>query len=175
MKSLLNIFFAFLLCLLCVGTSQAQTAKADKKAQKAADLKRIIDGKNFIFKANMAMPQGGANIQLTSSYDLKLANDTLVAFLPYYGVAYSAPYNPTEGGIKFTSTKFDYAVTQKKNGNFEISIKPLDLQPRAPSDVQKIFLTISAGGWANLQIINFNRQSISFSGTVEEVKPKPAS
>ncbi len=196
MKNVLNIFFALAFCIFCTGTAMAQNTKADKKAVQIAELKRIIDTKNYIFKATTALPtptpglqiSGGnmgpnsiANqlssgmINLTGSYDVKLANDTLTAFLPYYGQAFSAPYNnTTDGGITFTSTKFDYKVTQKKNGTFEILIKPQDLAARAPSDVQRMVLTVSEGGWANLQIILVTRQRIAFSGTVEELKPQQA-
>jgi hypothetical protein len=123
---------------------------------------------------NIANALNGSSISLTSSYDLKLSNDTLTAYLPYYGVAYTAPpMSTTEAGVKFTTTKFDYRVTEKKNGTVEVFFKPLDLQPRAPSDVQRMTLSVSEGGYANLQITLLNRQPITFTGTVEEVKSKP--
>lgn len=196
MKKLFNIFCAIVICSFCVGTSVAQSTKAEKKAEKTAELKRIVNGKSYVFKANFAMPMGSASVQmigssmpmnnianamsgapisLTGTYDLKLSNDTLTAFLPYYGVAYSAPINTTEGGVKFTTTKFDYTVTEKKNGIIQILFKPLDLQSRAPSDVQRMILTVSEGGYANLQITLLTRQQISFSGILEEIKPQKAS
>nr|WP_294794752.1 DUF4251 domain-containing protein [uncultured Mucilaginibacter sp.] len=189
MKSLLNISCALLVCFFSIGPSAAQTTKAEKKAQKIADLKRIVDSKNYVFKANFAQPMSGssiptsslsmgasgASIPLTSTYDLTLSNDTLTAYLPYYGVAYTAPLNPQEGGVKFTTTKFDYTVTEKKNGNIQILFKPLNLQPRAPSDVVRMQLTVSESGYANLQLTLLNRQPISFSGTLEEIKPKKTS
>jgi hypothetical protein len=197
MKKLLNIFYAILICSFCVGTSVAQTTKAEKKAEKAADLKRIVNGKSYVFRANFALPMGNASVRvsglsmgpnnianamngsavpLTSTYDLTLSNDSLTAFLPYYGVAYTAPpMGTTEGGVKFTTTKFDYKVTEKKNGNIEIFFKPTNLEPRAPSDVQRMTLTVSEGGFANLQITLLNRQPISYTGTLEEIKPKKTS
>jgi len=197
MKKLSNIFYALLVFLFCVGTGAAQTTKAEKKAQKAEELKRIINEKTFVFKANSAMPTPIASMQVSgslppnsilnqlnsgmisltgASYDVKFSNDSLTAFLPYYGQAYSAPYNsPAESGIKFTSTKFDYKVTQTKKGNLEILIIPHDLSGRSPSDVQRMMLTVSEGGWANLQITLLTRQRISFSGTIEEIKTRPTS
>ena len=155
---------------------QGQTTKADKKAAKAADLKRIVDGKSYVFRVNQALPMSGQMINLTSSYyDLKLANDSLTAFLPYYGVSYSAPLNPTEGGIKFTTTKFENKVTIKKNGNIQINLKPKDLGTRPPKDVAYMVLTVSPGGYTSLQVISINRQLISFTGMLEEVKPKTVS
>lgn len=189
MKKLSNIFYALLVCLFCAGTSAAQTTKLQKKAEKVAEIKRIVDGRNFIFKANFAMPlsassipagslsmgSNSAAISLSSNYDLTLSHDTLAAFLPYYGVAYSAPLDSREGGIKFTTTKFDYDVKEKKNGNIEVLFKPIGLNPRVPSDAQKLMLIVSPGGYADLRVILLNRQSISFTGTIEEIKPKKAS
>ena len=173
MKNILRIT-GILLIIICSLSVSAQTTKADKKAAKAADLKRIVDGKSYVFKVNQAMPMSGQMINLTSSfYDLKLANDTLTAFLPYYGVAYSAPIDQTEGGIKFTTTKFENKVTFKKNGNIQINLKPKDLGTRPPKDVVYMILTVSPGGYASLQVISVNRQSISFTGMLEEVKSNP--
>lgn len=194
MKNAFNIFFVTAFCLLFVGTAMSQTTKADKKAAQIAELKRLVTSKNYIFRATTAQPTIIAGVQisggsmapnsianqlnsgmvnLTSSYDVKIANDTLSAYLPYFGQAFSAPYNnTTEGGIKFTTKKFDYTVTEKKNGRLEIVIKPQDLNPRAPSDVQRMLLSVSEGGWANLQVILLTRQRITFSGRLEEIKPQ---
>ena len=48
---------------------------------------------------------GYRSIYLSPYYYLKVSKDTVVAYLPYFGRAYTAPADPTEGGIKFTSTK----------------------------------------------------------------------
>ena len=194
MKNILNIFYAIIVAVFCIQSSFAQATKAEKKAEKIAELKRLITSKSYVFQARMAMPMASnasvqvsgalmpnmgnvindSSVPLTSSYDLKLSNDTLTAYLPYFGVAYSAPApGTTEGGVKFTSTKFDYKVTEKKNGTFEIFFKPLDLQPRAPSDVQRMTLSVSEGGYASLQITLLNRQPITFTGSLGEVKLKP--
>lgn len=173
MKNIIKII-SVLLIVVSTLSVQAQNTKADKKAAQAADLKRLIDSKKYKFIANQAYPMGGNMINLTSSnYDLKLANDTLTAFLPYYGVAYSAPVNAIDGGIKFTTTKFDYKVVQKKNGSYEINIKLNNADVRGSGDVNKMFLTVSPGGYASLQVISTNRQGISFSGWLQEIKSKP--
>jgi hypothetical protein len=59
--------------------------------------------------------------------------DTINAYLPFYGKAYSIPYGSNEGGIKFTSTDFNYTLTPKKKGSWDITIIPKDYR-----DVQQI-------------------------------------
>jgi hypothetical protein len=127
--------------------------------------KSWVDAKNYVFIAQLALPQGGATRPLTSVYDLTVRPDSIISFLPFFGRAYSAPIGQTDGGIKFTSTKFDYK-SQKRKGKWEISIRPGDA-----SDVQQIYLTIFENGSANLQINSINKQPISFTGYVKEGLP----
>ena len=131
------------------------------QSDKEVRTRELITSGNFIFKAQTALPSGGQAIQLTSTYDLSISKDTIVAYLPYYGRAYSAPVGSAEGGIKFTSSKFDYKIKERKKGGWEIIINPKDER-----EVQQIYLTISSSGYANLQVINTNRQPISFNGYI---------
>ncbi|MFI5129541.1 MAG: DUF4251 domain-containing protein [Chitinophagales bacterium] len=131
------------------------------------EIKRIVESQSYVFKAQMANPQGAMSRQLTSEYDLTVTKETVVSFLPYFGRAYVAPANPAEGGIKFSSSKFDYKQSHKGK-SWRITISPKD----AP-DVQQLYMDIFDNGRATLQVISTNRQTISFNGYVEENKAKP--
>ena len=102
--------------------------------------------------------------QLSTDYDVKFFGDSIVAYLPYFGRAYSVPYGG-EGGINFTSTQFEYKAKPRKKGGWDISIKPKDTR-----DVRELNFTISETGSANLQVSSNNRQPISFQGHVVERK-----
>ena len=102
----------------------------------------------------------GRVVQLTSLYDLKVSGDSMIAQLPYFGRAYSAPINPSDNGINFTSVTFDYQVAFRKK-RWEISIKPKD----APN-VNEMNLIIYSNGRASLQVTSNNRQPISFDGVL---------
>lgn len=128
-------------------------------------LQQIVEEQNFIFKARQAIPMQGKNISLTSDYDVKLSNDTLEVYLPYFGRAYTAPFNTNEGGIKFKATQFEYTVNPKKNKSLDVIIKPINVNN---PDVRGIALYFNfyENGSASLDINMTNRQSISFFGTV---------
>lgn len=136
-------------------------AQNDKKEQKQADIQKLIQSKNFVFVAQYASPLGGRQINLTSIYDVKLSADTIVSELPYYGRAFVAPINPADGGINFTSTNFTYTVNDKKKGGWEITVLPKDTH-----DARQMFLTVSAEGYASLQVTSNNRQPIGFTGYI---------
>lgn len=124
-----------------------------------------IAEKEFVFEAQTILPQRGATRQLTSYYFLQVSKDTVVSDLPYFGRAYSAPINPSEGGIRFTSTSFEYNMKDSKKGGWGILIKPKDV-----NDVQQLQLNVFDNGRASLQVISNNRQPISFDGLITERK-----
>jgi hypothetical protein len=105
--------------------------------------------------------------QLTSLYDITISKDSVLSYLPYFGRAYRAPYNPDEVGLKFTSTKFDYTKTPNKKEGWDILIKPKD-----NTEVQQLSFTIFDNGSASLQVLSANRDPISFQGYIRERKQK---
>lgn len=116
MKLLKNISALFLLTFISINIAHAQSSGNDKKAARALAVKNMVEAQNYVFKANYVMPMRGVGRSLTSEYDLTVSKDTIAAFLPYFGRAYTAPYNPTEGGIKFTNTHFTYTSKVGKKG-----------------------------------------------------------
>jgi hypothetical protein len=159
-----SIIALLVVSLSMVTTLQAQDAKKDKKAQQAVAVKAMIDAQRYVFKAQSVSPTSGRFRQLnTTDYTVKVGKDTVESDLPYFGRAYSAPINTTDGGIKFTSTKFDYRLKETKKG-WEVTIKP------ETGDARQLFMTIFSNGTASLQVTSNNRQPISFNGYVAERK-----
>ena len=131
-------------------------------------VKNLVDSGEFIFHAQTAMPSSGPTKQLTSEYDVRVSKNSIQSHLPYFGRAYSAPYGSGDGGFNFTSKQFSYLSKTRKKGGWEISIKPKDV-----ADVREFVVTVSENGYGTLQAMSNNRQPISFTGYVTELK-KPA-
>ncbi|MGE5521794.1 MAG: DUF4251 domain-containing protein [Candidatus Dadabacteria bacterium] len=146
----------FLLLLIAISISSCSTPK-----DSTSDIKPLITSKSYIFKAQTALPMGGSVVQLTSPYDLRVSRDSVVAYLPYYGRAYNIDPYSSEGGIKFTSTKFNYKVNEAKKGGYQVTIVPTDQR-----DVRQLYLTVYPSGNASLQVSSNNRQPITFEGFV---------
>jgi hypothetical protein len=170
MKFLNKTFILLALTFISVNMVNAQNTRKDKKAARVSEIKSIVEAQNYVFKANYVNPTRGVGRALTSDYDVIVAKDTITAFLPYFGRAYTAPYNPTEGGIKFTNTHFTYDSKEGKNGGWTIVIKPTGKDKNISDwrDVQAMRLTISTDGYASLQVTSSNREPISFNGTIEK-------
>lgn len=167
MKYLTVALFAILITCSIQGAAFSQTTKKQKNAAKTAAIKGMIDSVKYVFEANYAYPLRGTQKNLTSNYDVHVSKDTIVAYLPYYGRAYTAPQDPTEGGIKFTSTNFSYTKEQRKNGSWRIIIKPKDGNGTDWRDARQLMFDITPDGYASLQVISTNRDPISFNGTIE--------
>jgi len=164
MKTMKNLFILLLIVSAGLSAASAQTSTKDKKAAKVAAIKSNIESKRYTFLANEMIPQSGGSKQLDYGYDLRITPDSVISFLPYFGRAYfDAPYNPTDGGIKFTSTNFDYKVAEKKKGGWEITIKPKDVK-----NLTSIVLYVSPNGYASLSVTSFNRDFITFYGDLKE-------
>src|SRR5687768_7012468 len=112
MKATKSLFIKSLMFLLIAVTgaqiTYAQNTEVKEEQDKAAIITSLIDSKNFMFKAQTVIPMRGRSWQLTSDYDVKIFNDSLISYLPYFGRSYSAPINPSEGGLQFTSTDYEY-------------------------------------------------------------------
>ncbi|MCW3116387.1 MAG: hypothetical protein JWM28_469 [Chitinophagaceae bacterium] len=140
---------------------KAQNVKKDSL------LNDLLTSKHYVFDAESVLPSNGRLRLLNSGERVEVNGDSLTTDLPYFGRAYSAPIDPSQGGFHFTSTDFEYTVKEKKKDGWSVFIKPKDNQ-----DVQQLTLDVSSKGMATLQVISNNRQYISFNGRIKERKKK---
>jgi hypothetical protein len=152
---------ALVLALTGLGLSCVAQSASSRKQTRIAHIQELISSGRYVFRARSAQSMGGHTRQLTSEYTLKVTPDTVVAFLPYFGRAYTAPMDPTKGGIQFTSTRFTGNTDARKKGGWSVTITPNDVR-----DVQRLNLTVSTEGYATLNVTSTQRQPISFTGII---------
>ncbi len=153
-----------LLLLIMIAVINIANAQ-NKKADKTPTIKTLIENNSFVFHPQTALPMSSGAKQITPDFELMVSKDTIVSYLPYYGRAYTAGYGSTESPLNFRSTKFDYTVTPKHKGGWDIIIKTKD-----NSENIIYTLSISADGYGILQATSDNRQPISFNGYITERK-----
>ncbi|MFV0606413.1 MAG: DUF4251 domain-containing protein [Niabella sp.] len=162
----LNLFLIAMIVLVSCSVQKSGTGQSD--------ITMALENRNYTFTAQTVFPTedsrfnprlmfpGSANLyQLSGGYDVRVTADSVIAYLPFYGRSFTAPMNPSEGGIKFTSTDFSYKSTIRKK-NFEIDIRPNDNR-----DVRSLYFVISPNGYATLQVLSNNKTPISFNGVIE--------
>lgn len=155
-----NAFLVFALAYSFTAGAQS------KDSTRSGTIKALVESQNYIFQAQTALPMRGPARQLTTDFDLRITKDKVVSALPYFGRAYVAPMDPSQGGMDFTSTHFEYTVTPGKKGGWEVLIKPKDLK----NDVRQLYLSISQDGYASLHAISQNEDAISYNGVIVPAK-----
>ena len=152
------MYSTFVLVLFLTACSSTKTTSETISA-----ITRKVESKDITVTVHYANPLRMRQIILTSEYDLRLKNDSAFAYLPYFGVAYSAPYGSSEGGIKFAEPMNDYAITpNKKSNGWDIHFKI-----RSKGDIYEIFMNIFNNGSALFSVTSQKRDMISFSGEIK--------
>jgi hypothetical protein len=163
MKALKSITIAILM-LVALGSAiaaKAQTSKSEaKKTSQVVQIKNLVDSQNFVFVPQTLLPMRGLARHLTGEYYLRVAKDSVISYLPYFGRAYSAPLDPTHIDFDYTSIRFDYTKSENKKGGWTITIKPKD-----HTSVSQLILRIFENGSASLNI-NSDRDPISYQGYI---------
>jgi hypothetical protein len=157
-----GIYFFLGVFMVLTAVRCSNEVYAQNKTEDEAVVSRIVSEQKYIFKAQTVMPTTGRTRQLNDNYDVSISKDSVSSWLPYFGRAFSAPMDPTRGGIQFTSTDFEYSSAQRNDG-WDITIKPKDTR-----DVQQLFFTIFKNGTATLRVSSISRQPISFGGHIVE-------
>jgi len=151
----ISLGILFILLLSACGSSKVTE-------QDVAEVKQMIDSKDYTILANMAHPTGGGKtISLSSMYSLKVKNDSVYSHLPYYGRAYSVPYGGGDG-LRFDAPINDYTINYNRKGTAEIRFNA-----RTNEDRYEFFIEVFRGGSSRINVVMQNRQSISFTGDVD--------
>jgi hypothetical protein len=157
MKTLL-MYSTFVILFFMTACSSTKTA-----TEAIGEVTRKVEYKDVTVTAHYANPLRMKQMVLTSEYDLRIKNDSAFAFLPYFGVAYSAPYGSSEGGIKFAEPMKDYVITpNKKSTGWDIHFKI-----KSKGNTYEIFMNIFNNGSTTFSVTSQQRDMISFSGEIK--------
>ena len=156
----MKTFLATILIVALLVSCKSGTSLS--KQESIAQVTEKIESGRYTFVPTTAIPMAGKSINLSYTFSLKISKDTISAYLPYYGRAYSAPMSSEEAGINFTSTDFDYSISENNKGLRNATINIKDNRRK-----YKLSLQIGESGYATLNIQDSDRQPISFNGRVE--------
>ena len=165
MKTLFIIFalifgFAFSIS----GQTTDKKEKQGTKQVEFARLKTLIKDKHYTFKSIWAYPQKGPMIDMINrSNILKVNEDHGYGDLSYFGRAYSGGYSD-DTGIEFDGPfeSYNADINDKKN---KITVR---FRIKGSSDTYSCILTASSFDNASLSVNSNNKQSIRYSGEINE-------
>jgi len=154
----------------CSATSSTSgsSRKEVKKEQAAASFEltaSLVESGNYQFAIRSATPSGGKTIQITSLYTMKASGGTYVAYLPYFGRAYTAGYGDG-GGIEFNGEPENLKITRNDAEN-KIAVS---FTIQSDKDLYKVDLEVTASGYGTLVISGQKQQTISYYGQTGELQ-----
>lgn len=147
-------FWPVLLYLSCI--------QLNAYSQQQLPVAALTEKKTFTFIPEMVYPMSMRPRQATSGFMLRVSQDSLICYLPYFGQATGVDYGSGKSSTDFTTAKFDYITSKGKKGATIVTIRPQDNR-----EVRAINITYYSGSdYANV-VISFNRQqSISYRGRI---------
>lgn len=149
-----------LICMIAAMPAFAQS-RSEKKARIERAVKEAVDAKTYEINVDRMHPIKGGSRTLTTNYSLKVRNDSVYSYLPYFGVAYSVPYGGGKGMI-FNEPLTDYTTKKLKKGKVQVTF-----QTRSEGDNYEYSLTIYPNGSTTINVQATNQQSISYTGEMD--------
>ena len=140
--------------------------KAEQELKKQEEITALVDSKSFEFSANYAQPLGVRDLNIQGQqYGVVFKPDEINSYLPYFGRAYNISYGGDDG-LKFKGAPLDYKMEKKKK--FYL----ITTTVKGTNDTFNLMVSVYFQGNATLNITSNQRNPITFTGTIAEIKNK---
>jgi hypothetical protein len=164
MNSKISVLIVAFLFVSFFSNAQEKTKKEIKQEKKLAlqkEVEKLVNSKEFVFIATMAIPAGYRSVSLdVNSNFVKFHPDHIESYMPYYGRTYNAGASMNDPGLKFEGKPTEYTLeTTKKEHRIKAVVK-------GPADNYTISLIVSFDASSSLSITSNNRSSISYNGQI---------
>ncbi len=167
-----NIFIILLIVFAVITANAQETTKKSKKELKAEKLslqketvKKLIESKSFVFDARTAFSATMGNVIITYPYNVKVNEDSIYSFLPYYGRAYNVEYGSTESPMVFNLPIEELTIAKKTKKGYEVNLKV-----KKGMDYIDFYFDISETGLTTLTVNSSNREAITYFGDLTAKK-----
>lgn len=159
MKHVLGILVAAC-CLMACATTKTKDQRDAEGQQAYRQITDSVDNRSFTVEINYVIPRKLQPRFLTSEYTVRVQGDTIVSFLPYFGVAYRADIaNQSRSPLDFKSAITDFRAGWTKKKKMHIRLKT-----RNNMDYITYGLDIFTNGNVSLDVTPTDRESITFTG-----------
>lgn len=137
------------------------TTSSAMQAETAAAVSDALTERNYTIGVETAYPRGGRMISLTGIYELKVREDNVVSYLPYFGRAYRTTFG-TGSPLDFTGTITGYKQTSDNKG-----LTRIDFDTRNDNDMLHYRIEVSDDGRATINVTSQYRDGIRFEGDMD--------
>ncbi len=154
---------AILLSILMMACSTLTPAERDaRKAARTKYVTKVLNDRHYQIDVKTIYPRQSGAMTATSSWSLEVKGDTLVSYLPYFGVAHEAIYG-NNAGLNFTAPIKTY-----KDSGFQKGKRTIRLTTENEGDALDYRVEVMDNGSATIDVISRKREGISYSGDITE-------
>ena len=122
---------------------------------------------SFRFVPTMMMPAQFPATDVTPDFSVTVRNDTVDCYLPYIGVAYSAPMD--NDGLQFVSEMKNVSIKTKKKKKETRTILEFTAS-KCNYERYRFTFTLFDNGKADLFLLPANSQNVSYTGDWEPLE-----
>ena len=162
-----NIEVAIIIILVttlaaCSSSRLSTQEKALIKQQQAQYVVNSITESRFVIQVDRVTPRRGMSHALSYGYSLVVKGDTIISHLPYFGQAYSLPFN---GGVGLNfEAKIDDMRAVRNNKKM---LNRIEIATHNNEDTFLYIVEVFDNGKAHIEVRSRRRETITFSGYLD--------
>ncbi|WP_159039945.1 DUF4251 domain-containing protein [Christiangramia fulva] len=135
-------------------------------ADENENLQKLVQSRHFEIENDWAAPLRGSQINLIGNTNyIRFVNDSVMVYLPYFGVRYSGGGYNSEGGFKFEGIPENLQFGKDKKDNTVITF-----ETDQGSENLDFRITLYGNKNAVTNVNSSDRDAISYRGDVHEWK-----
>ncbi len=144
----------------CSTLTQAEREALNAKRTKYVN--SVLNKRRYTIDVTMMYPRRGGAEVLTSNWSVEVKGDTLVSYLPYFGVAHEASFG-SNPGLNFTAPIKSYQDSGFKKGK-----RLIQLKTDSEDDNLQYQFEIMDNGSTSIEVISRKKDGIGYSGRITE-------
>jgi len=162
----LHKFWGLALLICTIATATAQSSLKDGAAQKAAEVKNLVNGSRYNFVAEKALMKKGIGSPVSYGAGLDISNDNILLYRPYTIETRDSSSKAVSAGI--TCVHFSYNMIPGANASYDVSIIPDENYSKEVRNIKRIAIHISKQGYADLTLTTADRGLLAYHGYIKQ-------
>ncbi len=148
----------------CGGANLSDAARSEKMAE----MKSLIDSRNFEIENQWVTPLRGNRINLIGNANyIRFQGDSVELFLPYFGVRHTGGGYNNDGGIKYEGLAKNLQVKEGRNNSLI-----LKFEGKQATESYDFTVNVFPNLNTSTQVNSSDRDPISYQGEIHEYDNK---
>lgn len=148
--------------MLIMSCSTSQMSREEKRALQMKIAQMVDDSlanRSFKIDMNYMIPNSMPSRNLEYGYYIRVNNDSIDAYIPFFGVAYRAEYGTDDGGLSYKGPMASYQVSQVRK-----DLRQVNIIVKKHFDEILYQIDVFTNGRASIFVRSLNREGIQYNG-----------